>query len=85
VASCCIFKHHGSFLTFFVAIEGQVEGGRPKEDPLPNKLLVLNGLSLLAINLGLQEDEAAVDFARIKGFIDKKMNIGEGELMRPFS
>jgi hypothetical protein len=84
VASCCIFKHHGSFLTFFVAIEGQAEGGRPKEDPLPNELLVLNGLSLLAINLGLQGEEATVDFARIKGFLDKKMNLIEAELMRPF-
>jgi hypothetical protein len=60
------------FLAFFVAIEGQAEGGRPEEDPLPNEFFVLNGHSLLAINLGLQGDEAAVNFARIEGFLDKK-------------
>jgi hypothetical protein len=43
---------------------------RPEEDPLTYELLVLNGLSLLAINLGLQGDEATVDFARIEGFLD---------------
>jgi hypothetical protein len=41
------------FLPFFVTIEGQAEGGKPKEDPLSNEILVLNRLSLIAINLGL--------------------------------
>lgn len=76
-----VLGHDRPGLAVFGVGEHEIESGRSAEYPLPDELLVLDEVALLAVDVRLQEDEPAVDVALVEQLLDEEEDLVEGQLV----
>lgn len=67
-----VFGHDRSCLAVLGISQDQIKGRRSAEDTLTDELFILDEVSLLAVDVRLQKDEASINISRIKQLFDEK-------------